>query len=392
MFKNRANIILTIAFISFMMSLILKVLFPSSWIIQLLFYMSEASLVGGLADWYAVTALFRHPLGIKTSHTAIIFKHRQKLIHGIVHMVTTELLPAHMLKQKVSDISFMKLLTTWMEQKNVSTIMTPFAWKMLHTSIINLNVDKFTSHLATLLEQLPSSKFFHTLFSNFVQYAEKQLHQPRTRLFIRNILEQEKKRRLQSPNKFGVWLKRITLTFAENVDAINLDDATDSIMQQLEQFLNSLHHENHPLRQQMINHITTFVNRHENVSPTIRFVIDSIQHHYKQHYSPSMVPDWFEQLVQHLLSIIWQHVRNDSSTHQAIDNYIRTFLTTFIAEEHRIIGHITADTLQSFTLDKLVSFIQQKVGQDLIRIRINGSLVGATIGGLLYVLLHFIYD
>src|SRR6187402_1285715 len=47
----------------------------------------EAAVIGGLADWFAVTALFRHPLGIPIPHTAIIPARRAKMIESIVHMV-----------------------------------------------------------------------------------------------------------------------------------------------------------------------------------------------------------------------------------------------------------------------------------------------------------------
>src|SRR3989304_529823 len=49
--------------------------------------MAEAAMIGGLADWFAVTALFRHPLGIPIPHTAIIPARRGKIIDSIVTMV-----------------------------------------------------------------------------------------------------------------------------------------------------------------------------------------------------------------------------------------------------------------------------------------------------------------
>src|SRR5262245_34166423 len=47
----------------------------------------EAATVGALADWFAVTALFRHPLGLPIPHTAIIPKRRAKLIESIANVV-----------------------------------------------------------------------------------------------------------------------------------------------------------------------------------------------------------------------------------------------------------------------------------------------------------------
>src|SRR5262245_2555314 len=50
----------------------------------------EAALVGGLADWFAVTALFRHPLGLPIPHTAILPARRAKIIEGIISMIQEE--------------------------------------------------------------------------------------------------------------------------------------------------------------------------------------------------------------------------------------------------------------------------------------------------------------
>ena len=47
-------------------------------------------MVGGIADWFAVTALFRHPLGIPIPHTALIVERRDKLVDGIVATVQDE--------------------------------------------------------------------------------------------------------------------------------------------------------------------------------------------------------------------------------------------------------------------------------------------------------------
>src|SRR6186713_1150437 len=50
----------------------------------------EAAMVGGIADWFAVTALFRHPLGIPIPHTGLIVERRDKLVDGIVATVQDE--------------------------------------------------------------------------------------------------------------------------------------------------------------------------------------------------------------------------------------------------------------------------------------------------------------
>lgn len=52
----------------------------------------EAGLVGGIADWFAVTALFRHPLGLRIPHTNLIIRNKDKMVNALVSALENELL------------------------------------------------------------------------------------------------------------------------------------------------------------------------------------------------------------------------------------------------------------------------------------------------------------
>src|SRR5436309_1454748 len=72
----------------------------------LLFAFGEAALVGGLADWFAVRALFGHPFGIPFPHTALIPRNRRRIVHEIREMVQHEWLPRSLLTGKVEKFDF----------------------------------------------------------------------------------------------------------------------------------------------------------------------------------------------------------------------------------------------------------------------------------------------
>src|SRR6185503_10021917 len=74
--KLRATGLLVLAAIAFGISLYFRARFP--WLAWVQAF-SEASMVGGLADWFAVTALFRHPMGIPIPHTAIIPQRKDRV-------------------------------------------------------------------------------------------------------------------------------------------------------------------------------------------------------------------------------------------------------------------------------------------------------------------------
>ncbi len=68
----------------------------------LLLAFGEAALVGGLADWFAVRALFAHPLGLPFPHTAVIPRNRRRITHEVSNLVLTEWLPLSVLSARAS--------------------------------------------------------------------------------------------------------------------------------------------------------------------------------------------------------------------------------------------------------------------------------------------------
>src|SRR5205085_3409447 len=74
----------------------------------------EAAVIGGLADWFAVTALFRHPLGIPIPHTAIIPARRAKMIESIVNMIEVEWLSPEVISQRLERLSPSEAVTDWL--------------------------------------------------------------------------------------------------------------------------------------------------------------------------------------------------------------------------------------------------------------------------------------
>ena len=65
--------------------------------------MSEAAMVGALADWFAVTALFRHPLGIPIPHTAIIPRKKDELAGSLQSFFASNFLTEEVVRERIAD-------------------------------------------------------------------------------------------------------------------------------------------------------------------------------------------------------------------------------------------------------------------------------------------------
>src|SRR5213595_2238928 len=77
---------------------------------------AEAAMVGGLADWFAVTALFRHPLGLPIPHTAIIPKNWERLAERVGTMVGDRVLTKTYVAEEIGRLDLAALLATGLQR------------------------------------------------------------------------------------------------------------------------------------------------------------------------------------------------------------------------------------------------------------------------------------
>jgi uncharacterized membrane-anchored protein YjiN (DUF445 family) len=79
---------------------------------------AEASMVGAMADWFAVTALFRHPLGIPVPHTALIPKRKDELGRGLEEFVGENFLQEGIIRERVATAQVTRRLAAWVTDPN----------------------------------------------------------------------------------------------------------------------------------------------------------------------------------------------------------------------------------------------------------------------------------
>jgi uncharacterized membrane-anchored protein YjiN (DUF445 family) len=89
---------------------------PSGWWRELIQAAAKAGVVGGIADWFAVTALFRHPLGIALPHTAIIPRQKERLARGLSRFLTTHFFTETEIRAALERLDLAKAVGTWLAQ------------------------------------------------------------------------------------------------------------------------------------------------------------------------------------------------------------------------------------------------------------------------------------
>ena len=117
--KRRANGFLLGALAVFLISHFLG---PEGGINGFIRAASEAALIGGIADWFAVTALFRHPLGIPIPHTALIPRSKDEIGRGLAEFVHQNFLDPTNLHQWIINADIARRVGLWLDSSDHSTL------------------------------------------------------------------------------------------------------------------------------------------------------------------------------------------------------------------------------------------------------------------------------
>jgi uncharacterized membrane-anchored protein YjiN (DUF445 family) len=355
----------------------------------------EAGLVGGLADWFAVTALFRHPLGIPIPHTALLPKNRDKITNALVHAIQSELLRKESILEKLNEAKLAERFITYAIEKLQGTdAPTQMATFIRHT-IRSIKPETITSIIVPFISHLVSSKgpsALHKLLSNKISspsfesaLLDYAIHNGY--LWLNNMENRE-------------WLGRMALNsleklpvnglfgFALNtfVNMMNEERLGNLIQQFLFSICIQLQTEQHPARMQALRAMRTEIEKlvanAAEQSTLNRFLTEL----FSSLFGPKS-PDqgikyadaMRETFIPMIQSILRQFI-NSTENMNNINRWIQEQAAYLIEKNHGRIGELVKENIDKLNDRSLVKLMENQIGQDLQWIRVNGALCGFTIG------------
>ena len=97
---------------------------------------AEAAAIGGLADWYAVVALFRRPLGLPIPHTAIIPSNQKRIADKLGEFIEEQFLDAAPIEAKLNQTDFASFFSDWLDNPKRSGDLARFMLRLLPEAIV----------------------------------------------------------------------------------------------------------------------------------------------------------------------------------------------------------------------------------------------------------------
>lgn len=414
--RQKADKVLAFAALLFLTAVAVRWLYRDAVWSQALFHMAEAALVGGVADWFAVTALFRRPLGI-TFHTAIIPRNREKIVNAVSYMVQEEFLGRQSLQRHLRNIRLVSLLIRWMDSGGKQTVLRLLtravnAWlqtadrqqlagflaRMVQDRLKRVQLHQYAPLAGDwLLRTGKVDRLFDLALAEARQFAAKDSLRQDIYRFL-----QQAARQAAGESTWG----RLLGSFLQTFDFINLDEAADALHLRLNTGLKELEQPEHPLRLWLTERLLQSLRELE-ANPEWQQTLDQWKCGVIER-----VP--FEDLLRPLLDRIlesltredpmlqapallrfadryWEAFCQDTRLQEWLERHLQDAAAEVVLSEHRVIGELVEQALSALSDRELNAFIESKVGEDLAWIRINGSVVGAVAGLAVFLFGHYLY-
>ena len=421
---NKADAALISSTLFFLLSLYLHLHVPSAIWTDGLLMVSEAALVGGVADWFAVTALFRRPLGFPY-HTAILPRRRDSFIHAIVVMVQKEFFSRRKIFRHIEKIHLFPMLQEFLRKEATETRMTGTVLHFIRASFLRKKNKKVIAYLAErlkgiLLREDPSELMnrFDALFRTN-EWDRKALVRISC-LLAQEVLTEETRQSIRDGlaelerEKIGDgFLSRLL----EVTNTVNLDEGAELIQRHTCHVLNELGREYSPLQENAIALLHDCIGDLRQdaellrlarelqerlacelpIEETLGRLFQGLRKHFQMDLQREVDPiaehmPAFYTHLQSILHVEYQHmlflIEERSELQKIITKVLYDLLARSALHAQTLVGVIVRNVLSRLTDEELNHLIYDKVEEDLLWIRVNGSLVGGCIGLLLFICMN----
>jgi uncharacterized membrane-anchored protein YjiN (DUF445 family) len=388
--------------------------FARGWGVQCLIILLagfEAATAGALADWFAVSALFRKiPIPFIDQHTNIIVRNRDRITDGIVDMVQNRWLTPDAIRDYLAEKSLSGEIVKYIESQEGRMRMTTilrdtvviFAESLDSKEMVDFLQGTVKNQIAKLDIGQPLGKWlqksihsgdfnlaWEVLFDSLEKtFAAPDIEKQVRELFV-NFIRQYGDESIGK--KFGIWV-------GEKFHLLDYDKATRLILKQIQLFIrHGRKNPDNPIRVKLNVFIEDFANGLASGNPDAIKLFDSIKTNLIQNADVNVqitkVLNQFKKdvikeaekedagLIGKLSSRILQ-LFSDSRNQTKIDLWLQNNLPDFISDHRDDIGEIVRKSLEPKKLSDeiLVKEIEGKIYDDLQYIRLNGAVVGGLAG------------
>ncbi|MGA9213537.1 DUF445 domain-containing protein [Kaistella sp.] len=374
---------------------------PAHWIGYIRAF-SEAAMVGALADWFAVTALFNYPLGIKIPHTNLIENSKERIGDNLGNFVVDNFLSPQNIRPYIQKIRISHFVGDWLSKernqenlmKEVSNIVLDILNKLDDTEVVNF--------IGKKAKEMSDDLKINEIIGNGLEYIlDKKDHQR----FITNLSKQIKEYVLNNQEMVKERVKNesyfLIPKFVDNNIADKITNGLSKYFEEVEL------DENHTLRNEITQKLYSFSKeikteekwveefrsikndflREEKITQYSTDIWNSI----KKSLSKELEEEHsaLKNYLQKNLAELSENLKTDPVFQNKIDHWVRVTAYKYILKKTHQFGVLISSTVGNWQGKELSEKLELEVGKDLQFIRVNGTLVGGLVGLIIYTIANF---
>lgn len=374
---------------------------PSHWLGYVRAF-SEAAMVGALADWFAVTALFRHPLGLPIPHTNLIENSKQRLGDNLGSFVVSNFLSSQNIRPYIQKLKISNFVGEWLGKeksqeiliRNLSDIVLDILNKLDDTS-----VSQFISKKVT---EMTDDIKLNKVVGNGISYIlEKNDHER----IVTNLSKQIKEYIIENDEMIKDRVQKGSYSFIPSfVD----NKIADKIASGLSDFFREIEedpgHEIRNLITQKIQDFSTDLKEDPKWDDEFKTIKNGLLKNDKlDEYSSDIWVSIKKTLMKELqdeqsslknyltknLNEFSENLKTDENLQNKIDHWVRVTAYKYILKNTHQFGNLISSTVGNWQGKELSEKMELEVGKDLQFIRVNGTLVGGLVGLIIYTIANF---
>jgi uncharacterized membrane-anchored protein YjiN (DUF445 family) len=375
---------------------------PTHWAWGYVASFAAAATVGGVADWYAVVALFRRPLGLPIPHTAIIPRNHLRIADTLGEFIETNFLAPEPVEARLRDVDFAALVADWLADRERAAALADFVLRLLPQTLGAIDQSGLKAFIgkrimaelqrvelaplaAGLLGAVTEKGRHQRLLDELLAALEKVLTNEETLAALRERIRKELPALFNLYRADAYLLRKIVASTSGFIQDARAD-------------------RRHPLRLEFDSFVTGFIEqlrssqafarraeglKHDLLArPEIAAIAegawDSLRSFLEQ---DSRAPDsQVRRQLEAMLVDIGGQLARDPAIRAEINRGMVRVLADFVQSQKSGVGRFIADQVKSWDIDMLIGRIELTVGRDLQYIRFNGALIGGLAGLALHAL------
>ena len=410
----------------------LKIIFPDNIFAEGFLFVTEAALVGGIADWFAVTALFKKPLGFPF-HTAILPRRRKDFVKASVMMVQQEFFSRRNVFKKLSDFKLLPKITEFLSRDSTRRIVIAELFNVVKKFIAAQNKETRSKQIANELRRIicdiPAQGLINDfgaqfkrndkdreIFIGIVKAMRRIAAKPETCDKLQAILEEYANEKTKNMGGFSILMAGL----AQMLDLVNFEEAARIMQTQLLKLLDELA-SNSQLHRRTFNECRAKISELSE-TPEFKDLVERIQIDAAAevpleeaielaliHIENQIVTTDLEETLEKArknskhtsksLGVLLVNIFNeeydrflrlineDTASRRAFEKFVDELTARAALHAQPLVGTVAKSALDKLTEEQLNNLVYDKAEQDFIWIRLNGSIVGSVVGLAIFILI-----